>query len=75
MPRYFFNVYFGTNTIRDDEGIDLLDIAAAEKEAAASLTEMATDVLTRRRLAIDILEEDRKPIRRIILSIEPLDHP
>ena len=36
MPFYFFHVRDGSETIRDEEGIDLPDIEAARNEARAS---------------------------------------
>lgn len=36
MPRYFFHVVEGTHIIFDDEGSDLLDLDAVQKEAVQS---------------------------------------
>jgi hypothetical protein len=33
MPQYFFNVVSASETVRDEEGSDLADLAAARKEA------------------------------------------
>jgi hypothetical protein len=36
MPRYFFDVRDGEGFVKDDEGLELLDIAEAQIEAAES---------------------------------------
>ncbi|WP_445504589.1 DUF6894 family protein [Microvirga sp. G4-2] len=45
MPRYFFDSYDGDRFIPDHEGLELRDIAAAEREARKALPDMAKDAL------------------------------
>ena len=40
MPRYFFHIRDDDRLIRDDEGAELPDLAAARKEAALSAQEI-----------------------------------
>lgn len=47
MVRYFFDVRDGDAFVRDDEGEELLDIADAQIEAAATLADMAKDLSMR----------------------------
>jgi hypothetical protein len=42
MPRYYFHIKRGQVTILDHEGIDLFDLAAAEKEALRRGREIVT---------------------------------
>ena len=46
MPRYFFHLLHpGRAPVRDDEGIEFEDNAAARSEALASLGELISDAL------------------------------
>ena len=45
MPRYRFNVWTGTELIRDDEGDELPDFEAALFEARMSMRELAIECL------------------------------
>lgn len=47
MPRYFFDVRDGSGLYPDEEGLELSDLRAAEKEAAASLADMTRDAVPR----------------------------
>jgi hypothetical protein len=41
MPRYFFHILSGGETVEDEEGMDLPDMAAARQEAVASARDLA----------------------------------
>jgi hypothetical protein len=47
MPRYYFDVREAGSLAVDEEGIELLDIEAAQDAAARSLVDMARDALRR----------------------------
>ena len=58
MPRYYFDVRETGNLAIDDEGIELLDIEAAQQAAARCLLDMARDRLLgdplRHNMAIEV---------------------
>jgi Domain of unknown function (DUF6894) len=59
MPRYFLDFTDTGELLRDDEGMELVDLEAARMEALASLGEIAKDQLRdgdRRDFIIDIRE-------------------
>ena len=41
MPRFFFDWYDGERFMRDEEGVDLHDFKAAQREAVQGLSEAA----------------------------------
>ncbi|SDO48221.1 hypothetical protein SAMN05216360_1244 [Methylobacterium phyllostachyos] len=41
MPRYFIDLHDGTNLVRDNEGFDLPDLAAAREQAARMMIRVA----------------------------------
>jgi hypothetical protein len=45
MPRYYFDVRESGSLTVDEEGIELLDMEAAQEAAARSLVDMARDTL------------------------------
>jgi hypothetical protein len=45
MPRFYFDVDDGQLLARDDQGSDLPDLAAAERQASEALGDIAHDVL------------------------------
>jgi hypothetical protein len=47
MIRYFFDLQDGNAFIKDNEGVELLDIADAQMEAAETLADMAKDLSMR----------------------------
>lgn len=47
MPRYYFHIRHGDELIRDEEGTDLPDPAAAHAEALASARDLALDEIRR----------------------------
>ena len=73
MARYFFDTRDGDAVIVDDEGLDLPDLAAAKALAAKSLAELALEVLpgsTRRRLGVDVKNEEHEPVLTSELTFE-----
>ena len=45
MPRYYFHIRDGKDLIRDEEGTELADPAAAHAEALASARDLAVEEL------------------------------
>lgn len=41
MPRYFIDLHDGANLVRDREGFDFLDLAAARAQAVRMMTRLA----------------------------------
>ena len=48
MKRYYFDLRDGNAVARDEEGVELPDIEAAQEEAARSLADMARDAIRSR---------------------------
>jgi hypothetical protein len=72
MPIYFFDTRDDETFIRDEIGLEFADVAAAKAEAAASLGELARDVLpssNRRTLAVEVRNEHR-PVLVATLTFE-----
>jgi hypothetical protein len=43
MPRYYFHIRDGEEFVKDEEGIELEDIAEAQMEAAATLADVSKE--------------------------------
>jgi hypothetical protein len=72
MPLYFFDTRDDDTFVSDDDGVELPNIEAVKGVAAASLAELARDVLpgsTRRNLAVEVRQE-RQPVRNAVLAFE-----
>jgi hypothetical protein len=67
MPRYFFDVRDGEGFVKDDEGMELLDIAEAQIEAAETLADKARDLAVRAAdplghpMAIEVRDGEGRP--------------
>jgi hypothetical protein len=73
MPRYYFDTRDSEKFIPDEVGIILSSIEAARDEAARGLAEMARDVLPgklRRELAVEVRDEEKRPVLRASLWFE-----
>jgi len=76
MPRYFFDVHDGTS-IRDDEGVELLDLDAAREAIWDTLPAMAADRQADGNMAyqlrMDVRDESGKHLFHAVLAfvIEP----
>jgi hypothetical protein len=72
MPRYFLDFTDTGELLRDDEGMELVDLEAARMEALASLGEIAKDQLRdgdHRDFIIDIREGAGPVVLRVSLSL------
>ena len=81
LARFYFDIRDGTGLYPDEEGLELADQKAAEKEAARSLGELARDLATleeRHDFAIhDFAIEVRTeagPVFKVVFIFET-DHP
>ena len=45
MPRFYFDIDDGVRDLRDDDGVPLDDRECARREAIATLTQLAQDML------------------------------
>ncbi|MGU3663299.1 DUF6894 family protein [Methylobacterium sp. A49B] len=76
MPRYFIDLHDGANLVRDHEGYDLPDLAAARAQAVRILTRLAqglTDPVERQDFIIAVRDADGLVRLRLRLSydVEP----
>jgi hypothetical protein len=73
MPRYYFDVRDGDTFIRDEDGLEFLDLERAKSEAARALVDMARDVVPAsrcREMAIEVRDEAKEPLVRTSLRFE-----
>jgi hypothetical protein len=73
MPRYFFDSHDGDSFIRDEYGVELDSIEAARDAATGGLADLARDAIPgslRRELAIEVRDEEDKPVIRASLWFE-----
>ncbi len=80
MSRYYFDVQDGEAFTRDEEGLELPGLKAAEDEAAKTLPLLASDSLpdgNRRDFAIVVRDDADHPVVRVrlALTIERLEQP
>lgn len=74
MPRDFFDTRDGEKFIRDDDGTELADVEGAKQLAAASLAELARDVIPgseRRHLTVEVRSETR-PVLETRLTFQAI---
>jgi hypothetical protein len=72
MPRYFFDVYDGENTTRDNVGLELASTHDAQQEAVRTLPQLAKDALpdgTQRDFVVEVKDAEQRPILRAKLSL------
>lgn len=73
MPLYFFDTPTGDDFLPDEEGLVLSGIEAARDQATAGLATMARDAIPgaiRRELAVEVKDENRRPLLRAALWFE-----
>jgi hypothetical protein len=71
VPRYFFDLRDGDRVIVGDEALEFKDLEAARGDAAASLAEMAHDLLpcsAHRNMVLDVRSESGKCVLRLVLA-------
>lgn len=73
MALYFFDTRDDDELILDELGLECANLEAVKVEAAKSLAELARDVLPgslRRRLRVDVHDEDRCPVMIAEMTFE-----
>lgn len=45
MPRFYFHLHYPAEAVRDEEGIELPDVKAAEREAIGAVRDIASEDL------------------------------
>jgi hypothetical protein len=76
MPRYFFDTRDDGNIIQDDVGLEYADFRRVKEDAAKTLAEMAEYMLPgtgQRRLAVDVRDEQGRPLMTNELRFEARD--
>jgi hypothetical protein len=73
MPCYFFDTQDDNEVILDDVGSECANLEVVKMEASKSLAELARDVLPgsfRRRLGVNVRDEDHRPVMIVELTFE-----
>lgn len=75
--RYFFDTYDNRSVLIDDEGLEFASFDKVKSEAAASLAEMAREVLPRsmqRNIAVKVRDDKDRPVLTAELTFEVRTH-
>jgi hypothetical protein len=71
LPRYFFHIYDDI-VVRDDEGMELPDVAAARREAIAGIREMMCEQVRQGHLAlhhrVEVEDADGAPVFTLLFA-------
>ena len=76
MPRFYFDIFFGTDVQLDVDGHEIDSLWAAEKLAKYAAIEIARDRLQQlpnvvsENIQVEVKDEDRLPIFMVTLSIQ-----
>jgi hypothetical protein len=72
MPRYYFDVREGEKLTCDEEGEQLSDVSAAEREAVLCAAHLAKELLTSAslHLAVEVRDERGEPVVRARVSLD-----
>jgi hypothetical protein len=73
LPRFYFDVREGTRFFSDEEGVDCLDMDAAERLAAESAAEIGRDVLPDPEIR-DVTVELRNEHKQRVLTVSVTMH-
>lgn len=72
MPRYYFNIREGDRLTRDEEGLDLPNLARTEREAEMSGRDLLADMLRAGvpldGQALEITNQDGTVLKRVSLK-------
>ena len=75
MAVYYFDTRDNDRFIEDSEGLEFDDFEDVKKQAALSLAELARDVTPgtlERKLAVEVKDDWRRPVLRVVLTFEVL---
>jgi hypothetical protein len=67
MPRYYFDIHDGIVPVRDELGLQLDGVEAAQREAVRALPELAKD--TQNNVVVEVRDEADNLVLRATLSI------
>jgi hypothetical protein len=73
VPRFYFDTREGAAFIPDDEGLELPDLDAAEREGATAAAEMGRDRLPSgdtRDITVEVSNEHRQRVLTVRVSME-----
>jgi hypothetical protein len=70
MPRFYFDLREGESFIEDEEGLTLPDLAAAEREARRTATEIADDRQDLGSLTIEVRDRNGDNLLSVAMSVE-----
>ena len=73
MPRFYFDMHEGSTCVRDETGLELSTVMAAEQEAARAAGEIARDLLADgdlQKIRSELRDERRSPLAAITVSVE-----
>jgi hypothetical protein len=73
MPRFYFDIWDNNGPIRDEEGLDLADVDAAQKEAALSLLDMIKEMrptTESHSLEVEVLDDKRSSILKATIHFD-----
>lgn len=73
MPRFYFDIVNGHGPIPDDEGLELADLNAAQKEAVMSLVDMVKEMrptTESHAIEVEVRDEKRTPVLKARLHFD-----
>ena len=73
VPRFFFDIRDGSKFVADEEGMELPDLDAAEREAAEAAAEMGRDKLPGsklRRIIVEVRDEEGQRLLTATVSLD-----
>ena len=72
MHRYFFDIRVGDDLADDEEGVDLPNVDAVQKEALRVLADMARDLIQfPASMAVEVRDDDGPVMRaRVVFDIQ-----
>jgi hypothetical protein len=72
MPRYYFDIYDGEQSVADEDGMELDDIEASKREVRQVLASLARDVVRNGKhqsFTVNVRDEAGQIMLRGILSL------
>ena len=75
MPRFYFDIFFGSDAQRDADGHEIESLLAAEIEALCTAGELARDQLrkfqspTPEDVRVEVRDEHQRPVLTVTVSI------
>ena len=73
MPRFYFDVREGSRFVPDEEGMEFVDLDAAEHEAAVAAAGIGRDLLPQggvRQVAVEIRNEQGQRVTTVTVTVQ-----